>query len=74
MQSDWRQMTVAQWEEAEQELGADTRIMEHKMMTVRCDAEKRKRSGNDKREIRVDLKPLEPVMLARMMKGPYCGE
>jgi len=52
MQSDWRQMTVAQWEEAEQKLGADTRIMEHKMMTARCDAEKCKPSGNDKREIR----------------------
>jgi hypothetical protein len=40
---------------------------------VRCDAEKCKRSGNDKREIRVDFKPLEPVMLAQMIKCPYCG-
>jgi hypothetical protein len=73
MQSDWRQMAIAQWEDAEQKLGADMRIMEHKTMTVRCNAEKCKRSGNEKREIRVDFKPLEPVMLAQMTKCPYRG-
>ena len=41
-------MTVAQWQDEEQKLGADMRIMEHKTMTLHCDTEKCKRSGNDK--------------------------
>lgn len=66
-------MTVAQWQDEEQKLGADMRIMEHKTMTLHCDTEKCKRSGNDKREIRVDFKPPEPIMLAQIIECPYCG-
>lgn len=48
------------------------RIMEHKTMTVHCDTEKCKATGDDKREIRVDFLPQEPPPPAQTLICPYC--
>lgn len=48
------------------------KIMEHKTMTVHCDTEKCKGTGDDKRDILVDFIPPEPRTLAQRIKCPYC--
>jgi hypothetical protein len=47
------------------------KIMEHKTCVVRCDTEKCKGTGDDKREIRVDFIP-EPPTQAQAIVCPYC--
>ena len=42
------------------------KIMEHKTITAHCDTEACKSTGDDKREIRVDFIPPEPLTPARI--------
>ena len=49
------------------------KIMEHETNAVYCDTDKCKRSGDDKREIRVDF-IRETVTQPQAIDCPYCGE